>query len=99
GTGRGGTGRDDRRVALLGDVVVVALEPALGDADRAGEGMQLVEAGVADQGRPASRVRLRTGRVDEDGHPRSVGAVACGQPEGVVRRSTYALGRRAHRCG
>jgi hypothetical protein len=54
------------------EVVVVALEPASRDAQPSSEGVQLVEAGVADHVAPARPrqvgVRVLAQRIDEDGH-------------------------------
>ena len=59
---------DDRVVPLRRHVVVVAVEAALGDAELAGEGVQLVVRRVAGQVRPQPAAAGHGGRVDHD-HP------------------------------
>ena len=68
GGDRGGAGGDDVVVPLGGDVVVVAVEAALGDAQAPGEDVQLVEVRVAHQMRPHAAVRRPERVVDEDRH-------------------------------
>ena len=59
---------DEPRVRLIGHVVVVAVEPAAGDAVRLGERVQLVQVAVADQMRPQPAVRRPARIVDQDRH-------------------------------
>ena len=60
--------RDESRVGLVGHVVVVEIEAAAGDAVRRGEGVQLLEVGVADQVRPEAAMRRPARIVDQDRH-------------------------------
>ena len=66
------TGVDDVVPALDRHVVVVAVEPAFGDADQSREGMQLVERGVTGQVAPQPTVLGNLSIVDEDRHSRSM---------------------------
>nr|WP_240897060.1 hypothetical protein [Kineococcus vitellinus] len=75
-----GAGGDGALDEVGGDVVVVTLEGAPGQAEGGGEGVQLLGGGVAGQVRPPPPVRGVARGVDEDAHARaaavSPGAVA-----------------------
>ena len=60
-------------VPLTRHVVVVALEPAFGDAGPPREGVQFLERRVAHQVRPQPPVCRPARRIDEDGHDVTVG--------------------------
>ena len=70
---------DGSGIPLLGNVVMVALEPTSGDAQLPGEGVQLLEAGVTDQVGPPTAVRMPRGWVDEQGHSATVGRGSAGE--------------------
>ncbi len=97
---------DDLVVPLRRHVVVVAVEAALGDAELAGEGVQLVERRVAGQVRPHPAARGHGGRVDHERH-QSRAPVAlveeqpprAGQPGVDVRLAAAAGPRPAGRGG
>ena len=63
-----GPGRHDGGEMLLGNVVVVPLEPPARDAEPIGEVVELVERAVADDVRPPAPTVPPAGLVDEDGH-------------------------------
>src|SRR5450631_1189991 len=60
--------REQRRIRLLGDVIVIAVKPALRHASRPGKGPQLLIGGVADHVRPHLAVRGPAWWVDPDRH-------------------------------
>lgn len=66
---RNRTGLDHLCVVLGRDVVVVAVESLARDPLCGGEGMQLLEALVADEVRPDPSVGLPPGLVDAHRHP------------------------------
>ena len=68
---------EHRRAVLLGDVVVVALEGPPGDADAQGEGVQLVERGVAHHVAPPAAAVPPARFVDQHGHSGSLPARDC----------------------
>jgi predicted metal-dependent HD superfamily phosphohydrolase len=63
-----GAGGDQLGSVLLGDVVVVSLEPAAGDAGAVSEVVQLVVGRVADQMAPLLASPPPASLVDQDGH-------------------------------
>jgi hypothetical protein len=58
---------DRRRTPLGGEVVMVAVEGALGEPEQGGEGVELLVAGVAGEVRVPPGAPLPDGGVDEDG--------------------------------
>lgn len=63
-----GAGGDHLGPVLLGDVVVVALEPTSGEAGEVGEVVQLVVADIADQVTPLATPEPPARFVDQDRH-------------------------------
>lgn len=78
-----GAGRDQRVDAVVGHVVVVAVEAATGKALGRGERVQLVEIAVADQMRPQAAVGRPARIVDENRHAPIIGARADSRREAV----------------
>lgn len=87
-------GGDEPLEGLFGDVVMVEVEAATRDAVGRGEGVELVETGVADQVRPQAAVRRPARVVDQDGHgPESRLAVNAQGPRGPSRLALRGRGR------
>lgn len=60
---------------LFGDVVVIALEAALGDTEQSSEVMELLQGRVADEVAPPPAAPGPVGVVDEQGHDYAVNTV------------------------
>jgi hypothetical protein len=67
-----GTGGDEPRQRVCGDVVVVDVESPVRDAVGCREGMKLVQTLIADQVRPQPTMGGPDGIIDENGHAASI---------------------------
>jgi hypothetical protein len=65
---RQGPGGDDVRAPLLGDVVVVAIEPSPRDSRAFGKSVQLRERDITDEVAPQPPAARPRSRVDKDRH-------------------------------